>query len=78
VRDLKAQSTQDISIEGPNLAAQAIRMGLVDVYELLVGPVMLGGGKRVLPDGVRERLELMEERRFGNGWVLLRYRRNQA
>jgi riboflavin biosynthesis pyrimidine reductase len=49
-------------------------MGLVDVYELLVGPVILGRGIRVLPEGVRERLELMEERRFGNGWVFLRYR----
>jgi hypothetical protein len=36
-------------------------------------PVVLGSGKRVLPEGVRMGLELMEERRFGNGWVYVRY-----
>src|SRR5512144_87536 len=46
VRDLKAQLPHDISVAGPNLAAQAIRAGLVDEYHLLVIPTMLGGGKR--------------------------------
>jgi dihydrofolate reductase len=74
VRDLKAQLPHDISIAGPNLAAQAIRAGLVDEYELLVVPALLGGGKRVLPSSVGVKLELLDERRFGNGWVYLRYR----
>ena len=74
VRDLKAQLPHDISVAGPNLAAQAIRAGLVDEYQLLVAPVMLGSGKRVLPDNVGVKLELLDERRFGNGWVYLRYR----
>jgi dihydrofolate reductase len=74
VRDLKAQLPHDISVEGPNLAAQAIRAGLVDEYELLIVPTMLGGGKRILPTDVRVTLELLEERRFSNGWVYLRYR----
>ena len=52
VRDLKARRSHDISIAGPNLAAQAIRAGLVDEYHLLVVPVILGGGKRVLPGNV--------------------------
>jgi dihydrofolate reductase len=74
VRDLKAQLPHDISVAGPNLAAQAIRAGLVDEYQLLVVPYMLGGGKRVLPGDVSVRLDLLDERRVGNGWVYLRYR----
>ena len=74
VRDLKAQLPHDISVAGPNLAAQAIRAGLVDEYHLLVIPMMLGGGKRVLPGNVRVKLDLLDERRFGKGWVYLRYR----
>jgi dihydrofolate reductase len=74
VRDLKAQLPHDITVDGANLAAQAIRAGLVDEYELLVVPAILGGGKRVLPGNVSEKLDLLDERRFGNGWVYLRYR----
>lgn len=74
IRDLKAQLTHDISVAGPNLAAQAIRAGLVDEYQLLVVPTILGGGKQVLPSNVGVKLELLDERRVGNGWVYLRYR----
>jgi dihydrofolate reductase len=74
VRDLKARLPHDISVSGPNLAAQAIRAGLVDEYQLLVVPTLLGGGKRVLPGNVGVELDLVDERRVGNGWVYLRYR----
>ena len=74
VRDLKAQLPHDISVAGPNLAAQAIRAGLVDEYHLLVIPVVLGGGKRVLPSNIGVKLDLLDERRIGNGWAYLRYR----
>src|SRR5213593_4168772 len=74
VRNLKAQLPHDISVAGPNLAAQAIRAGLVDEYQLLVIPIMLGGGKRFLPSNVGVKLDLLDERRVGNGWVYLRYR----
>jgi dihydrofolate reductase len=74
VRDLKAQLPHDITIAGPNLAAQAIQVGLVDEYQLLVVPFHLGGGKRVLPSSVSIKLDLLDERRFANGWVYLRYR----
>jgi dihydrofolate reductase len=73
VRDLKAQLPHDVSVGGPTLAAQAIRSGLVDQYQLLVVPIMLGGGKRVLPSNVRVKLNLLEERRFANGMIYLRY-----
>src|SRR5512147_756093 len=73
VRDLKAQLPHDISVAGPNLAAQAIRAGLVDEYQLLIVPMMLGNGKRVLPSNIGVKLDLLDERRIGNGWVYLRY-----
>src|SRR5262245_45037526 len=73
VRDLKARLPHDASVAGPTLAAHAIRTGLVDEYHLLVVPSMLGGGTRVLPSNVRIRLDLLDERRFANGMVYLRY-----
>ena len=74
VRQLKATAERDIAVGGPTLAAQAIKAGLVDEYQLYVTPIVLGGGKRLLPDDVRLRLELLDERRFDNGVVHLRYR----
>jgi dihydrofolate reductase len=73
VRDLKAQLPHDISVSGPTLAAHAIRAGLVDEYHLFVVPIMIGGGKRVLPSNVCVKLDLLDERRFANGTVYLRY-----
>ena len=74
VRQLKATTARDLTIGGPELAAQAIEAGLVDDYHLLLVPVVVGGGKRALPDGVRVDLELLDERRFRNGTVHLHYR----
>ena len=74
VRALKAQLPHDIAVAGPNLAAQAIRAGLVDEFHLFIVPAIRGGGKRVLPDEVSVRLNLLDERRFANGWVYLHYR----
>ena len=75
VRDLKARSPHDVAVAGPTLAAHAIRAGLVDEYHLLVVPIMLGDGKRILPSNVYVKLDLLDERRFANGTVYLRYRR---
>lgn len=74
VRELVRGSTRDVSISGPGLAAHAFRAGLVDEVRLFLYPVVVGGGTRFLPDGVRLSLELMEERRFDSGAVFLRYR----
>ena len=73
IRRLKSDVEHDISVDGPELAAQAIRAGLVDEFQMIVCPVVLGGGKRFFPDGVRLDLTLVEQRRFGNGVVVLRY-----
>jgi dihydrofolate reductase len=74
VRQLKEAAGQDIFIGGANLAAQAFRAGLVDECQLFVAPILVGGGKRALPDNIRLELELLDERRFDNGTVFLRYR----
>ena len=74
VRRLKAQASRDVSVGGAELAAQAFRAGLVDECHLFLNPVLIGGGTRSLPDGVRLELELLDERRFGNGVVHLHYR----
>jgi riboflavin biosynthesis pyrimidine reductase len=74
VRKLKARLSSDAMIGGPTLAAQAIRAGLVDEFSFMVCPAVLGGGIRVLPANVSMKLDLLDERRFGNGWVCLRYR----
>jgi dihydrofolate reductase len=74
IRELKARASRDLSVGGPHLAAAAIRAGLVDEYHVFVTPVVIGGGNQALPDDVRVDLELLDERRFGNGVVHLHYR----
>ena len=74
VRQMKAPPGRDITVGGPDLAAQAIEAGLVDECHLFLAPIVVGGGKRSLPNDVRLRLELLDERRFGSGVVHLRYR----
>jgi dihydrofolate reductase len=73
VRRLKAESPHDIIVAGPELAAEAVRLGLVDEFQMIICPAIVGDGKRFFPEGVRLNLALMEERRFGNGVVVLRY-----
>jgi dihydrofolate reductase len=73
IRRLKAEAVHDINVAGSELAAQAIRAGLVDGFLMLVYPVLVGGGKRFFPDGLRLNLELIEERRLRNGVIVLRY-----
>ena len=74
VRALKTEAATDLSIGGPELAGHAFRAGLVDECSILVSPVIVGGGQRWLPDDLRVDLDLVDERRFGNDVVQLRYR----
>jgi riboflavin biosynthesis pyrimidine reductase len=71
---MKAQADRDITVGGPVLAAEAIRAALVDEIHLIICPVLVGGGKKALPGSVRLRLDLLNERRFGNGVIHLHYR----
>ena len=74
VRQLKQSSAADIAIGGAELAGHAIDAGLVDECHLFLCPIVVGGGKRALPDNVSVQLELLDERRFANGVVHLHYR----
>jgi dihydrofolate reductase len=73
IRQLVATSVADVTVGGAELAGEAMRAGLVDECQLLLSPIIVGGGKRALPDNVPARLELLDERRFGGGVVHLRY-----
>lgn len=73
VRTMKGSLDRDLTIAGPNLAAQAFQAGLVDECHVFVAPIAVGGGKSAMPRGMTVELELAEERRFGNGFVYLRY-----
>jgi dihydrofolate reductase len=73
VRRLKAEATTDLSVGGPELAGHALRAGLVDELHLFLSPVVVGGGTPALPAGLRLGLELLAERRFGNGVVHLHH-----
>ena len=74
VRQLKAQAGRDISVGGPDLASQSFKDRLVDEIHLFLTPILVGGGKRALPDQVFLELELLDEYRFGSGVVHLHYR----
>ena len=81
-REFDAQALRglkgDVTIGGPTLAAHAIRAGVVDEYLLFVVPFLLGRGIPIFPSDIRVSLELLDARRFGKGWVYLRYRSNPA
>jgi dihydrofolate reductase len=67
-----------MTVGGADLAGQAIKAGLVDELHLFLVPIVLGGGKRALPNSVRSDLELLDTRRFASGAVYLRYRPTSA
>jgi dihydrofolate reductase len=74
VRRLKSEADRDLTVGGPELAAQALRAGLVDECQFFLCPIVVGAGKAALPDDLRLELELLDQRRFANGVVFLRYR----
>jgi dihydrofolate reductase len=73
IRTMKSSSERELSVGGPDLAAEALRAGLVDEVRLFLTPIVVGGGKPVLPADLRVRTELLDERRFAGGVVYLRY-----
>ncbi len=78
IQELKSSQERDITVGGPNLAAQAFEAGLVDECQLFLMPIVVGGGKPSLPDNVRLDLELLSETRFRSGVVFLHYRTSMA
>jgi dihydrofolate reductase len=73
VRAIKTEASHDLNVCGADLAASAWHAGLIDECQVFVAPMLVGGGKRMFPDGLRQPLELRDERRFGNGMVFLSY-----
>jgi dihydrofolate reductase len=69
----KESSGRDITVGGAELAGEAIAAGLVDECHLFLCPILIGAGKRTLPDDVCTQLELLAERRFRSGVVYLHY-----
>jgi dihydrofolate reductase len=73
VEEIKRSTDADVYVGGPTLAADALRLGLVDVLNLVVCPAVIGTGLAVLPSDVRLTLRLTDERRYDNGMVSLTY-----
>ena len=77
IRRMKAGATHDLTVGGADLAAQAFGAGLVDECHLFFWPIVLGGGKRALPEHARVDLQLLNERRSRSGVAHLHYRITQ-
>lgn len=73
VRTIKASVDHDLAVSGANLASTAWREGLIDEIHLFIAPILVGGGQRMFPDQIRQSLKLVQERRFINGMVFVRY-----
>ncbi len=73
IRQIKAEAARDLNVSGADVATSAWHAGLIDECHIFVAPMLVGGGKRMFPDDFRQPLELLEERRFANGMVFLRY-----
>jgi dihydrofolate reductase len=78
VRAMKAAAGHDMTVGGPELARQALQADLVDELQLFLTPVLVGGGKKALPGAVSARLTLVDQHRFRNGTVFVRYGVNPA
>ncbi|MFG2528789.1 dihydrofolate reductase family protein [Streptomyces sp. NPDC048516] len=76
IRALKAQPGGDLALGGADLAAAFMAHGLIDEYHVYVHPVLIGRGKPLFPaTDATTFLRLAGTRAFGNGVVLLHYRR---
>ena len=76
IKELKEREGGDLSCYGSaNLAAQLIANDLVDELNLMIEPVVLGGGKRLFPeDGVLRGFELVSATTAGTGVQICKYR----
>jgi dihydrofolate reductase len=74
VRKLKERSAVDLTILGSgSIVQQLANLGLIDEYQLVTVPVVLGAGKSLFKDLKETSLKLLEARAFKNGIALLRY-----
>lgn len=74
ITKLKQQDGKDIAVHGSARLVQTLmKHNLVDVYRILVYPVVLGKGIRLFQDGSMATLKLVESRAFSSGVVGLIY-----
>jgi dihydrofolate reductase len=76
IQKLVAESDKDVDIGGPHLAAEAIKAGIVDEYHQIIVPILIGSGNHWLPNDVNGKLELVDVRKFENGFVHIQYRKS--
>jgi dihydrofolate reductase len=75
VRKLKAQEGKNILLDGSSVLAHTlIENDLVDEYTLHIYPLVLGGGKKLFPEGKYVKLTLVESKPLPTGVVFMRYR----
>lgn len=78
IRKLKEQPGKNILTDGSSQLVQAmLESDLVDELHLLVYPIVLGGGKRVLPDGLHQTFTLTSAKPYPSGVVGLNYARQR-
>jgi dihydrofolate reductase len=75
IHKLATESDKDFDIGGPHLAAQAIKANIIDEYHQIIAPILIGSGNHWLPDGANNKLELVDVRKFENGFAHLQYRK---
>ncbi len=79
VRKLKASPGKNIFTDGSQtLVHTLLQHDLVDGLHLLLYPIVLGGGKRVFPEGIHARFKLTEAVPYPSGVVGLHYERARA
>ncbi|MDB5259092.1 MAG: bifunctional deaminase-reductase domain protein [Candidatus Taylorbacteria bacterium] len=71
---LKRESAHDITILGSgSIVQQLSNLGLIDSYQLMVVPIVLGAGKSLFANAKSLNLKLLEAKSFKNGVVSLQY-----
>lgn len=78
VRQLKAETSGQIEVNGARFAASLIRLGLVDEFRLYMMPVVLGGGKPYFEAGLQLKLEPLGVENLPQGCTLLRFRPKES
>lgn len=77
VAELQERSGKDVAIGGAELAGEAIKLGLIDVFQVFIHPVIVGGGRPFFPPADQIiRLDLVETRTFASRVVYLHYERS--
>ena len=79
VSKIKALPGKDIYVDGSSVLVHTLAQhGLIDEYNLLVYPLVLGQGKKLFPEGPRQNLKRIDSRSFPTGVTQIRYQVERA